>query len=270
MKLEIRSRKERLKPKEVQVPRNEEYIQGRKNSTRSRGEYKPEGRVSSFIFVLGSLIWEPSRGVAWYRPFSSPAFSTYNSESARSVRWAEVGTHYPQSEKPPLLIRVHPHYVLAAPSATPQLRLGPVRARAGPSRICVYLYVCERRIYARSSSSSSVNPSRVVTHTRANVYTQPGTGYRKAEIDNAGGPPAPYPNMDTRPAVAPGPSRRRDGALPSSLPFRFCAKHSAGADATNKSCIRILNPYLRIRWRTYVGPFRQSVMRNNVLFKNNQ
>lgn len=142
-----------------------------------------------------------------------------------------MGTHHHQSEKPPLLIRVHPHYVLAAPSATPQPRLGLARARTGPSRICVYLYVCvcERRIYARlsssSSSSSSVNPSCVVTHTRANVYTQPGTGYRKAEIDNAGGPPAPYPNTDTRPAVAPGPSRHRDSALPSSLPFRFCAEY---------------------------------------------
>lgn len=145
-------------------------VQGRKNSTRSRIEYKPKGRISSFILVLGSLIWEPSRGVAWYRPFSSPAFSTYNSESARSVRWAEVGTHHPQSEKPPLLIRVHPHYVLAAPSATPQPRLGPGRARAGPSCVRVYLCVCARRIYTRLSSLS-VNPSRVETHTRANVYT---------------------------------------------------------------------------------------------------
>ncbi|KAG7188685.1 hypothetical protein KM043_008307 [Ampulex compressa] len=42
---------------------------------------------------------------------------------------------------------------------------------------------------------------------------QTGTRYRKAEIDNAGGPPAPYPNLDTRPAVAPG-SSRRDSALP--------------------------------------------------------
>jgi len=30
--------------------------------------------------------------------------------------------------------------------------------------------------------------------------------------------------------------------------------HSAGADATNKSCI--MEPYLHVRWRTYVGLFR--------------
>lgn len=189
-------------------------------------EYKSKGRVSNFIFVLGSLIWEPSRGVAWYRPFSSPAFSTYNGESARSVRWAEVGTHHPQSKKPPLPIRVHPHYVLAAPSATPQPRLGPIRTRAGPSCMCVSICMRMRTTHLHAFVVvSSVNPSRVKTHTRANVFTQLGTGYRKAEIDNAGGPPAPYPNTDTRPAVAPGPSCRRDGALPSSLPFRFCAEY---------------------------------------------
>lgn len=47
---------------------------------------------------------------------------------------------------------------------------------------------------------------------------QPGKqprGYRKAEIDNAGGPPAPYPNLDTRPAPAPGSSRRDPALLPS-------------------------------------------------------
>lgn len=128
-----------------------------------------------------------------------------------------MGTHHPQSEKPPLLIRVHPHYVLAAPSATPQPLAGPHSRASRPSlhtymlRVCVY----ERILHAFVVvvSSSSVNPSRIKTHTRANVYTQLGTGYRKAEIDNAGGPPAPYPNTDTRPAVAPGPPRRRDGAL---------------------------------------------------------
>lgn len=120
------------------------------NSFASNINLKAKYQVSSF--VLGSLIWEPSRGVAWYRPFSSPAFSTYNGESARSVRWAEVGTHHPQSEKPPLFIRVHPHYVLAAPSATPQPRLGPICARAGPSRIRVRSCVCVReRIYTRLS-----------------------------------------------------------------------------------------------------------------------
>lgn len=43
--------------------------------------------------------------------------------------------------------------------------------------------------------------TRSITH----AARQAGTRYRKAEIDNAGGPPAPYPNLDTRPAVAPGP-----------------------------------------------------------------
>lgn len=83
----------------------------------------------------------------------------------------------------------------------------------------------------------SANPSRAETYnTRALTHAARGTRYRKAEIDNTGGPPAPYLNLDTRPAVAPGPSRR-DGALSSScLPFGFCAD-SAGADATNKSCI---------------------------------
>lgn len=49
-------------------------------------------------------------------------------------------------------------------------------------------------------------------------HMQPGKqprGYRKAEIDNAGGPPAPYPNLDTRPAPAPGSSRRDPALLPS-------------------------------------------------------
>lgn len=89
--------------------------------------------------------------------------------------------------------------------------------------LCVYSNDAFTRVCTRRRSPA--NPSHVGTHTRTHAYTQPGTRtYRKAEIDNAGGPPAPYLNMDTRPAVAPGPSRRRDGALPSSLPLGFCAE----------------------------------------------
>lgn len=95
---------------------------------------------------------------------------------------------------------------------------------------------------ASSSSAAAANPT---AHTRA----QPGMRYRKAEIDNTGGPPAPYPNLDTRPAVAPGPSRR--------LPFGFCAD-SAGADATNKSCI--MNKRIPARWLFWV-------VGNNLFFK---
>jgi len=85
-----------------------------------------------------------------------------------------------------------------------------------------------RNAFTHVSASLSSNPSRVGTHMRVYAHTHThthaaaaaaaaDTRYRKAEIDNAGGPPAPYPKTDTRPAVAPGPPRRgRDGALPSS------------------------------------------------------
>jgi len=199
----------------LQVQRNEECIRPQKfNSFAGRIQIRRRRLEFHLRFISGSANWEPSRGVAWCRPFSSPAFSTYNGESARSARWAEVGTHHPRSEKPPLLIRVHPHYMLAAPSTT-------VRARA-------------THLHAFVRSSWTANPSQ--THT----YAAPRTRYRKAEIDNAGGPPAPYPNTDTRPAVAPGPSRRRDGALPSSLLFGFCAEYIRPVP------MQQINPTLRI------------------------
>lgn len=57
---------------------------------------------------------------------------------------------------------------------------------------------------------SSGRTGNTITH----AARQAATRYRKAEIDNAGGPPAPYPNLDTRPAPAPG-SSRQDPVLPS-------------------------------------------------------
>lgn len=114
------------------------------------------------------------------------------------------------------------------------------RSRASKSpfpcaRACVYACAREQRIYTRlcvrlidGEPFANANAHARTTH------TQPRTKYRKAEIDNAGGPPAPYPNTDTRPAVAPGPSRRRDGALPSSLPFGFCAEHIRPVPRCNK------------------------------------
>lgn len=118
------------------------------------------------------------------------------------------------------------------------LRSGPVRARAKPfpcARACVYACAREQRIYTRLCVHHRRWTLRKRTHTRSHVAK-----YRKAEIDNAGGPPAPYPNTDTRPAVAPGPSRRRDGALPSSLPFGFCAEHIRPVS------MQQINPTLRI------------------------
>lgn len=233
------------------MSRNEEYTQGRKNSTRSRVEYKPEGRVSSFIFVLRSLIWEPSRGVAWYRPFSSPAFSTYNGESARSVRWAEVGTHHPQSEKPPLLIRVHPHYVLAAPSATPRPRLRPVCARAGLS--CISVCMCMRTTHLHAivvvvvvGEPFARRDAHACERIRAARH-----GVQKGRDWQCRGPTCPLPQHGHAPR----------GSTWSFSSSGWCATvkpalqilrgtHSAGADATNKSYI--MDPYLR----TYVGLFR--------------
>jgi len=83
---------------------------------------------------------------------------------------------------------------------------------------------CEKHVYARLRVVVVEPFARRDAYARVRTHAAAGTRYRKAEIDNAGGPPAPYPKTDTRPAVAPGPPRRRDGALPSSLLFGFCAE----------------------------------------------
>lgn len=77
--------------------------------------------------------------------------------------------------------------VLAAPSGAPLAR--PVCVARTPARAC-----------ALANGGTLRRNRNTITH----AARQAGTRYRKAEIDNAGGPPAPYPNLDTRPAVAPG------------------------------------------------------------------
>ena len=87
--------------------------------------------------------------------------------------------------------------------------------------LCVWLHPPEPRGFSsrvraartrtRLSLSTVGNPSSGRGNTITHAARQAATGYRKAEIDNAGGPPAPYPNLDTRPALAPG-SFRRDPA----------------------------------------------------------
>lgn len=184
----------------------------------------------------GSANWEPSRGVAWCRPFSSPAFSTYNGESARSARWAEVGTHHPQSEKPPLLIRVHPHYMLAAPSTTPQHSGRGPFAREQALYVSTCVCVCVRarttHLHAFVRSSSTVNPSQ--THT----YTQPRSKVQKGRDWQCRGPTCPLPQHGHAPRGSTWPFSSSGWCATVKPALRILrGTHTAGADATNKSYI---------------------------------
>lgn len=107
------------------------------------------------------------------------------------------GTASPSPSRAPLFCRIQPHYVLAAPSEAPWLF-----GRMGDTYTTALLLV--------HGGTLRRDTGNTITH----AARQAATRYRKAEIDNAGGPPAPYPNLDTRPAPAPG-SSRQDPVLPS-------------------------------------------------------
>lgn len=162
---------------------------------------------SSFTFREwgGSSRWEPrrieSRGAD--RSHHLPFPRTIEREYTRSTRWAKVRHphRHPGEASTPLL----PHTTSLCVSCT--LR--------NPVAVWPYGWHLHNRAppCPRGNPWSSGHTGNTITH----AARQAATRYRKAEIDNAGGPPAPYPNLDTRPAPAPG-SSRQDPALPSVSP----------------------------------------------------
>lgn len=162
---------------------------------------------SSFTFREwgGSSRWEPrrieSRGAD--RSHHLPFPRTIEREYTRSTRWAKVRHphRHPGEASTPLL----PHTTSLCVSCT----------LWSPVAVWPYGWHLHNRAppCPRGNPWSSGHTGNTITH----AARQAATRYRKAEIDNAGGPPAPYPNLDTRPAPAPG-SSRQDPALPSVSP----------------------------------------------------
>ena len=163
--------------------------------------------ISSFTFREwgGSSRWEPrrieSRGAD--RSHHLPFPRTIEREYTRSTRWAKVRHphRHPGEASTPLL----PHTTSLCVSCT----------LWSPVAVWPYGWHLHNRAppCPRGNPWSSGHTGNTITH----AARQAATRYRKAEIDNAGGPPAPYPNLDTRPAPAPG-SSRQDPALPSVSP----------------------------------------------------
>lgn len=237
---------ENLKSKMLQVPRNEEYIRSQKSNSFARRteiwqrrlKFHPRSRVRELRTVARSRV-VPTVLITCL-------FYLQWRESARSTRWAEVGTHHPQSEKPPLLIRVHPHYMLAAPSTTPQLSgRGPFAREQKPFsvRTCVCVCVRARTTHLHAFVLSSHRRWTLRKRKRTRTYNTHAATYevQKGRDWQCRGPTCPLPQHGHAPRGSTWPFSSSGWCATVKPALRILrGTHTAGA------AMQQINPTLRI------------------------